>query len=70
MLYIGFNYKDVVAIVDMILQTDLANQKNLIFGYSDKRVKEWTNLKKYMDGNQLNLLSLAKFIGQSLRFDL
>ena len=61
---------DVVALVDMILQTDLANQKNLLFGYSDKNVKEWTTLKKYMDGNNINLLSLAKFIEQSLRFDL
>ena len=32
----------------MILKTDLAQQKNMFFGYSDKRVKEWTTLKKYM----------------------
>ena len=56
--------------VDLLLQTDLAQQKNILFGYSDKRVKEWTTLKKYMSSNQLNLLNLAKFIEQSLRFDL
>jgi hypothetical protein len=54
----------------LLLQTDLAQQKNMLFGYGDKRVKEWTTLKKYMEGNSLNLLSLAKFIEQSLRFDL
>ena len=33
-------------------------------------MKEWATLKKYMEGNSLNLLSVAKFIEQSLRFDL
>lgn len=55
--------------VDLLLQTDLA-QKNLLFGYSDKRVKEWTTLRKYMENNSLALLSVAKFIEQSLKFDL
>lgn len=58
-----------MAVVDLLLQTDLA-QKNLLFGYSDKRVKEWTTLRKYMENNSLALLSVAKFIEQSLKFDL
>jgi hypothetical protein len=57
----AFSYVDVQAVVELLLQTDLA-QKNLLFGYSDKRVKEWTTLKKYMDNNSLSLLSTAKFI--------
>lgn len=42
----------------------------MIFGYSNKIMKEWATLKKYMESNLLNLLSVAKFIEQSLRFDL
>lgn len=42
----------------------------MIFGYSNKTMKEWATLKKYMESNLLNLLSVAKFIEQSLRFDL
>jgi hypothetical protein len=52
-----------------MLSTNLA-ESNIIFGYSNKNMKEWSSLKKYMDGNLLNLLSVAKFIEQSLRFDL
>lgn len=42
----------------------------MLFGYSNKTMKEWATLKKYMEGNCINLLSVAKFIEQSLRFDL
>jgi hypothetical protein len=45
-------------------------EKNMLFGYSNKTMKEWATLKKYMEGNCINLLSVAKFIEQSLRFDL
>jgi len=54
----------------MLLQTDLAQSKTMLFGYADKRVKEWTTLQKYMQGNHLTLLNLGKFIEQALRFDL
>jgi hypothetical protein len=54
----------------MLLQTELAKDKSMLFGYADKKVKEWTTLKKYMEGNHLTLLNLGKFIEQALRFDL
>jgi len=61
---------DVDKVAELLLDTDLAKEKSMLFGYSDKQVKEWTALKKYLSGNHLNLLNLAKFIEQSLRFDL
>ena len=61
---------DVDKVAELLLGTDLAKEKSMLFGYSDKQVKEWTTLKKYLGGNHLNLLNLAKFIEQSLRFDL
>jgi hypothetical protein len=66
----AFNFNDLETAVELLLQTDLAQQKTLLFGYSDARVKEWTTLKKYMEGNHLKLLNLSKFIEQSLQFDL
>jgi len=42
----------------------------MLFGYTDKRVKEWTNLRKFMESKNVGLLSNAKFIEQSLKFDL
>jgi hypothetical protein len=42
----------------------------MLFGYSDKRVKEWTNLQKFMTAKNVGLLSNAKFIEQTLKFDL
>lgn len=65
----GFNYSDVSQTVELLAQTPLG-EKNMIFGYANKTMKEWATLKKYMEGNSLNLLSVAKFIEQSLRFDL
>ena len=53
--------------------TDVAKRhglKNLLFGYSDPHTKEWAALQKYMQKNNLNLLSVAKFIEQALKFDL
>lgn len=52
-----------------MLHTDLA-EKNLLFGYSNPVMKEWYNLKQYMGKNLVNLLNVAKFIEQSLKFDL
>ena len=66
----AFNSIDVARTVELLLLTDIGQQKSLIFGFSDQRVKEWTTLKKYLEGNCLGLLNLAKFIEQSLRFDL
>lgn len=65
----GFNYNDVSQTVELLAQTPLG-EKNMIFGYTNKTMKEWATLKKYMESNSLNLLSVAKFIEQSLRFDL
>lgn len=62
--------EDVGQVVELLLKTDLAQSKSMLFGYADKRVKEWTTLKKYMEGNHLALLNLGKFIEQALRFDL
>jgi len=62
--------QDVEKVVEMLLQTDLAQSKTMLFGYADKRFKEWTTLQKYMQGNHLTLLNLGKFIEQALRFDL
>ncbi len=42
----------------------------MVFGYSDKRVKEWVGLKKFMDGKLIGVINTAKFISQSLGFDL
>lgn len=61
-LHVDFNFNDIEKVVDLLLQTDIAQQKSILFGYSDKKVKEWTTLLKYMQGNSLMLLSLAKFI--------
>ena len=61
---------DVEKVAELLLATDLAKEKSMLFGYADKQVKEWTTLKKYLSNYHLNLLNLAKFIEQSLRFDL
>jgi hypothetical protein len=66
---LGFNFNDIAQTVELLSQTNLG-EKNMIFGYSNKTMKEWATLKKYMESNLLNLLSVAKFIEQSLRFDL
>lgn len=56
--------------VELLLKTELAKEKSMLFGYSDKRVKEWTNLQKFMAAKNVGLLSNAKFIEQTLKFDL
>lgn len=37
-----------------------------MLGYSDKRVKEWVKLKKFMESKQLHIVNTAKFISQGL----
>jgi hypothetical protein len=46
----GFNYNDVSQTVDLLAQTNLG-EKNMLFGYSNKTMKEWATLKKYMESN-------------------
>ena len=64
-----FNYNDVCVVVERMLASGLG-EKNLLFGYSNPQMKEWAALQKYMQKNSLNLLSVAKFIEQALKFDL
>lgn len=52
------------------MKTKWAENKSLVFGYGDKRVKEWVNLKKFMDNKQIAIVNTAKFIAQGLNFDL
>lgn len=42
----------------------------MVFGYSDARVKNWVNLRKFMEGKQLHIVNTARFIAQGLCFDL
>jgi hypothetical protein len=47
-----------------------AKEKTLMFGYADKRVKEWVALKKFMDKKNVGMISLGKFIAQVLKYEL
>ena len=69
-MYKGFTYQNVNFFVEEILKTKWAEDKSLVFGYADKRVKEWVALKKFMDGKLIGVVNTAKFISQSLGFDL
>lgn len=54
----------------MILRSKWAESKSLVFGYADKRVKDWVGLKKFMENKQVAVVNVAKFINQGLSFDL
>ena len=57
-------------IVQEILKTKWAEDRNIVFGHSDKRVKEWVSLKKFMDNKLIGIINTGKFISQTLKFDL
>ena len=70
MLMVDFHYGDVCRVVDMMLRSKWAESKSLVFGYADKRVKDWVGLKKFMENKQVAVVNVAKFINQGLSFDL
>lgn len=70
MLMLGFHYGDVVYVAEQLSNSRWAESRSLVFGYADKRVRDWLALRKFMEGKQVHIVNLAKFINQGLSFDL
>lgn len=55
---------------EKMTESKWAKERTLMFGYADKRVKEWVALKKFMDKKNVGMISLGKFIAQVLKYEL